>query len=210
MSRISSKKIDIPSGVAVLIDDNFLTATGPKGRNIVKIPEFLRIDREKDVLHVLLKDTEADKNSRRDRKLNKSALHGTIRQHIFNAIKGVHQGFQKTLLLQGTSYTKSKNLGYSFVVTQNVVVIDVKKKLRPSYTIPEGVTVTKEDVLEPKSKTKIQSLIIKGFNIESVTQFAANILRKTIKWNPYTQQGIRDIDNKFTLLKIMNKKGEKK
>ena len=210
MSRISSKKIDIPSNVNIVIGDDLLTATGPKGVNTVHIPDFLTISREQESLHVLLKDISLDSLSRRNRKLNVAAMHGTIRQHIANALKGVHQGFQKTLLLQGTSYTKSKNLGYSFVINQNVIVIDVKKKLRPSYVIPEGVTVTKEDVMEAKSKTKIPSIIIKGFNINVVTQFAAQILKKTIKWNPYTQQGIRDIDNKFTLLKIMNKKGEKK
>lgn len=210
MSRISAKKIDIPSSVSVDVTESCITAKGPQGVNTVALPNFLMVSHEKNVLSVLMKDNAQKFVSRRNRKLNTKALHGTMRQHIANAIKGAAQGFQKKLLLQGTSYTKSKNLGYSFAINNNIITIDVKKKMRPTYTIPVGVTVTKEEVMEVKSKTKIQAIVIKGSDIHTVTQFSAQILRNTIKWNPYTQQGVRDVDNKFTLLKIMNKKGEKK
>ena len=107
-----------------------------------------------------------------DTKQNKE-LHGLTRALLNNMVKGVSEGFEKTLEINGVGYRAQKqgkklvmNLGYS----HNVEMEE-----------PEGITI---EVPNPNS------IIIKGIDNEKVGAFAAEIRTKRLP-EPYKGKGIK-------------------
>ena len=103
MSRIGKKSINIPEGVEVKIENNVLKAKGPRGEAFLVIPDSLKVEISNNSLNV---------SSIRDEKDTK-ALWGTTRAHLNNLIKGLIQGFQKDLEIEGVGYrvnVEGKNL----------------------------------------------------------------------------------------------------
>ena len=94
MSRIGKAPIPIPNGVEVNIEGAVITVKGPKG-SLTR-----RISQEIDVS---IEDGNIIVNRSNDGKRAKS-LHGLTRTLIANMVKGVTEGFQKTLLVSGTGY----------------------------------------------------------------------------------------------------------
>ncbi|MCC8079915.1 MAG: 50S ribosomal protein L6, partial [Oscillospiraceae bacterium] len=99
MSRIGKAPIAIPAGVTVKVDENnHVTVTGPKGtleRNIV--PQ-LGVEVDGAVVRVTRPN---------DDKENRSLL-GLSRTLIANMVKGVTEGFSKTLEVNGVGYRAAK------------------------------------------------------------------------------------------------------
>ena len=163
MSRIGKLPIPLPSGVRCELAGSNLKVTGPKGALEASFsPEMnIAISAEE-----ILVSRPTDKGPHR-------ALHGLTRALIFNMVTGVSQGFQKTLLLEGTGYRASmqgQNLnlavGYSHPVS-----------LEP----PEGITFSVEGT---------QTIRIAGINKQAVGQAAADV-RKVRKVEPYKGKGLR-------------------
>lgn len=94
MSRIGKKPIEIPKEIAVEIKDGKILVTGPKGSLSQELPPEIKVEVKDDQIQVLRKTT-SEKTE---------ALHGTIRQLVFNMIKGVKDGWSKTLEIMGTGY----------------------------------------------------------------------------------------------------------
>ena len=121
MSRIGNKIIEIPEGVKVIIDNNHVKVTGPKGE--LEIPGYKGIEVSKKETVITVTRSSDERKFR--------AMHGTIRQLIANAIEGVSIGFKKDLEIKGVGYQANMQgdklhlqLGYShdiyFVSPDNV------------------------------------------------------------------------------------------
>ena len=167
MSRIGRMPIAIPAGVTVdIAEKNKVTVKGPKGTLERVLPSEMEIKLEGEEITV---------NRPNDLKKMKS-LHGLTRTLIANMVKGVTDGYEKVLEVNGVGYRASKsgkvltlNLGYSHPVEM---------------TDPEGL----ESVVEGQNK-----IIIKGIDKEKVGQYAAEIRDKR-RPEPYKGKGIKYAD----------------
>jgi large subunit ribosomal protein L6 len=149
--------------VQVKIENNVLTAKGPKGEMSVNIPDGITFNVEDNVLTF----------SRKDDAKRSKAMHGLTRALANNIIEGVSKGFQKTLKVEGVGYKaeqKGKNLLLSLGFSHPVYVV-----------ASDGIELS-----APKPTT----IVISGIDKQLVGQFAANI-RKLRKPEPYKGKGIR-------------------
>ena len=164
MSRIGKEPIAIPAGVEVKVaEGNVVTVKGSKGTIEKKLHTNMTIAVENNEIKVTRPD---------DTKQNRE-LHGLTRSLLANMVKGVSEGFEKTLEINGVGYRAQKqgnklvmNLGYS----HNVEMEE-----------PEGITV---EVPNPNS------VIVKGIDNEKVGAFAAEIRTKRLP-EPYKGKGIK-------------------
>lgn len=167
MSRIGRLPIAIPQGVEVTLGDNN-SVTVKKGKNVL-VKSF---DKR---MAIEIKDGHVYVSRPNDTKAVK-ALHGLTRVLIANMIKGVNEGFKKTLVLNGVSYKAvQKGNGVSLFVGYSHP-IDIMAI--------EGVTIT------VKSLTEVE---VSGIDKEAVGQTAANIKAVRIP-DPYHLYGIRYSD----------------
>ena len=163
MSRIGKLPVEIPQGVEVTVVDNTVTAKGPKGTESVKIREEIKVEVKDN--HVVLTRVEDDRKSR--------SLHGLSRTLVANIIKGVKDGFEKKLEIQGVGYRASMQgsainlqLGFS-----HPVIIEP----------PKGVSINVE------ANTKIT---VSGSNKQAVGDLAA-LIRSKREPEVYKGKGIR-------------------
>jgi large subunit ribosomal protein L6 len=167
MSRIGRMPIAIPAGVTVdVAENNKVTVKGPKGTLERVLPEEMSIKVEGDSVVVTRPN---------DLKKMKS-LHGLTRTLIANMVKGVTDGYEKVLEINGVGYRAQKqgkklvlSLGYSHPVEMED---------------PEGL----ETVVEGTNK-----ITVKGIDKEKVGQFAAEIRDKR-RPEPYKGKGIKYAD----------------
>ena len=163
MSRIGNRKLIVPQGVTVTVENNKVTVKGPKGE--------LSLDLVKNI-SVEVNETELTVSRANDEK-NTKAMHGTTNANIKNMITGVTEGFKKDLEIIG--------VGYRFNVKGNTLVINAGYSHPVEISIPAGLTV------EAPSNTEIS---IKGIDKVLVGEFAANV-RKVRQPEPYKGKGIR-------------------
>jgi large subunit ribosomal protein L6 len=163
MSRIGKQPIPIPAGVTIAIEPERVTVNGPKG----ELSE--RVSREIQVEQV---DGEVQVKRPTDRGEHR-ALHGLTRTLIANMVKGVTDGFEKRLEIQGVGYRAQLRgrdlelaLGYSHPV---------------SVKAPDGIE------FEVPQPTRI---VVRGASKQQVGEVAAYI-RKQRKPEPYKGKGIR-------------------
>ena len=180
MSRIGKMPIVIPAGVSVEIaENNKVTVKGPKGELTRVLPAEMKIEVENGQVKVTRPN---------DLKREKS-MHGLTRTLINNMVVGVHEGYTKTLEINGVGYRAAKEgnkltltLGYS----HPVIMID-----------PEGI----ESVCETPNK-----IVIKGIDKEKVGQYAAEIRGKRGP-EPYKGKGIKYAEE--TIRRKVGKAGKK-
>lgn len=163
MSRIGFRKIVVPEGVTVTIEDHNVTVKGPKGELSTSIVENISVKQVENQLEVT--------RSNEDQKTK--AMHGTTNANIKNLIVGVTEGYAKGLEIIG--------VGYRFTVKGNTLVINAGYSHPVEMAIPTGLTV------ESISNTEI---VIKGIDKILVGEFAANV-RKVRQPEPYKGKGIR-------------------
>ena len=161
MRRIGNRKLEIPAGVTVNVDNNIVKVTGPKGELTTTLTDGISVKVEGNTLEVL-----------RENDIFKP-MHGTINANLHNMIIGVTEGFKKELEIVG--------VGYRFALKGNVIVISAGYSNPVEMQIPTGITV------ESPSNTE---LTIKGISKELVGEFAANV-RKVRQPEPYKGKGIR-------------------
>jgi large subunit ribosomal protein L6 len=162
MSRLGKQPLQIPAGVTITVANGVLEVKGPKAT-------LSRPVREKDVAFTL----EGDVLTLTPQKTDLApALWGTYAAHVRNMVKGVTEGFEKILEIEGVGYRAevkgtdlSMNLGFSHPVI---------------LAIPAGITA---EVVK-------NVITLKGSNLEELNQFAANV-RKVKKPEPYKGKGIR-------------------
>ena len=99
MSRIGRLPINIPNGVEVKIDnDNNVVVNGKLGTLSQKVDRLIKVE---------LKDNQVVLTRPNDENETK-AKHGLYRVLINNMIKGVTEGFSKTLIINGVGFKATK------------------------------------------------------------------------------------------------------
>lgn len=165
MSRIGRLPIAIPAGVDVTVDEAARKVVVKKNSTELSYvyDKSLSVSKEENVVKVTRSNDEP----------KIKALHGLARTLIANMVKGVTEGFEKKLVIEGVGYRAAKdgkklvmNLGYS----HDVVMEEVP-----------GITI---EVPNPNS------IVIKGAEKDKVGQFAADVRSKRPP-EPYKGKGIR-------------------
>jgi large subunit ribosomal protein L6 len=163
MSRIGKKMILIPTDVEVKITDQKILIKGPQGSLEQALPDFVKIEIKENELKVLV-DNPNNKEQR--------ACWGTIAALIRNMIKGVKDGFEKTLELVG--------VGYRAELKGDKLILNL------------GFSHPIEFDLSPKVEAKIEknSIILKSIDKQLLGETAAQI-RRFRKPEPYKGKGIK-------------------
>ena len=175
MSRVGKQTIIIPSGVDVTFTDNSVTVKGLKGTltRVIKNEIEFKID-----------NNEINSEPRRNDKFSRS-LWGTYMSQIKSMIKGVSEGFERKLIVNGVGFKwevkgdkLNMSLGFSHPVIKN---------------IPDGIII----------KCEKSEMTISGIDKEAITRFAMEV-RRIKKPEPYKGKGIKYSDET-----IRRKEGKK-
>ncbi len=162
MSRIGKKPIEIKDGVKIEVKDGAASVTGPKGNLVFKFSPEMEVKISEKEVSVIKKG-----NSN-----NAEALWGTTARIIENMIKGVTEGYQKQLELNGVGFRmalQGKKINMALGFSHPVVV-----------EIPEGIEVKIENNI----------LTVSGIDKQKVGQFAASI-KALKKVEPYKGKGFK-------------------
>ena len=166
MSRIGKLPVLIPEGVLVEIKNKKISVR----KNNQEL--FFQIHPD---IKVKIEDSSITVERPSDLRIHRS-LHGLTRNLIFNMVKGISEGFEKTLEIKGVGYRadlKGKDLELSLGYSHPIKV-----------KAPEGIefTVDKQKIIK-----------VKGVDKQLVGQIAAEI-RSYRKPEPYKGKGVRYID----------------
>jgi large subunit ribosomal protein L6 len=177
MSRIGKLPISSPNGVTFNVSGQDVVVKGPKGELSFRAPDDIAVS---------LEDGQIQVKPRHDTPRAR-AMWGMVRAIVANNVKGVSQGFEKTLELHGVGYRAAMQgaklqlqLGFSHDVI---------------FTPPPGVKI------EVGKPTEIK---LSGVDPQVVGQAAAEI-RKFRPPEPYKAKGVR-----YTGEFIRRKEGKKK
>lgn len=163
MSRIGNRKIAIPNGVSVTVENNQVVVKGTKGSLTQDIHKLVEVVVEETSVTTKAKEESKEAN------INV----GTMNSLISNMVTGVSTGFSKGLEAVG--------VGYRFQVSGNKINISA------GFSHPVVVEIPSDLKVEQVSNTEIT---ISGIDKQKVSEFAANI-RKIRKPEPYKGKGIR-------------------
>jgi len=163
MSRVAKDPIQLPKGVEVALNGSDLTVKGGKGTLALSLANGIQVSQDGNVVSISYAT-------------GLNAMAGTTRALVSNMVKGVSEGWEKKLLLNG--------VGYRAKVTGNVVNLTVGLSHPVDYELPKGVTA------ESPSPTEV---ILKGIDKHAVGQAAAE-LRSFRPPEPYKGKGIRYAD----------------
>ena len=177
MSRIAKNSINFSDKVTCKFENGKFYAKGKLGEMTIAVNDLFQVDIKEKEIFVLPKE-EKDK-------LNPNW--GTTRSLIFNIIKGVEEGFSKTLELNGTGYRAS--------------VSGSKLKLQLGFSHDIDYEVPKEVKVECPKQNIIK---LSSFNKEILGATAAKI-RSYRKPEPFKGKGIK-YENEY----IFRKEGKKK
>jgi large subunit ribosomal protein L6 len=163
MSRIGKKTIEIPAKVKVSVSGRRVHVEGPKGKLDWDLPEQVEAAIQGTSLSVV------SKSDARDGK----AKHGLARSLLNNMVRGVNEGFQKKLEIQGVGFkaaVQGKNLNLSLGFSHPIL-----------FPIPADIKIAVTE------NTQIQ---IDGADKQKVGEVAASI-RRFYPPEPYKGKGIR-------------------
>jgi large subunit ribosomal protein L6 len=163
MSRVGKKPIEIPKGVEVTIDGSLVKVKGPKGALERRVHPAMKLVKEGDEIRV-----ERPSNLGFHR-----SLHGTTRMLIANMVKGVTEGFSKSLEIHG--------IGFRAQLQGDKLTMNLSMSHPAVYAVPKGISI---EVPDP------EKIVISGIDKEKVGQVAAEI-RAIDPPEPYKGKGIR-------------------
>ena len=169
MARTSLKAIEIPEGVTLENNQGILSFTGKLGNMTLEIHGDVDINQEENSISFSPnKDTKES-----------LAITGTMRALTANYIKGVVEGFEKKLEING--------VGYRANLEGNSIKLSLGFSHPIKHELPEGVTA------ELPSNTEI---ILKSMDKQLVGQVAAEI-RDYRPPEPYKGKGIKYADERI-------------
>ena len=163
MSRICKMSIAVPAGVSVEFKDSVVTVKGAKGTLTQKITGAIDVKNEDGHVHVVALNDLQQTN----------ALHGLYRALIANMVKGVSEGYTRSLEVKG--------VGWKVAMQGGKLVLNVGFSHPIEFASPAGITI------ECPSATEIS---VSGIDKVLVGQVAAD-LRAIRKPEPYHGYGIR-------------------
>lgn len=162
MSRVGKKPILIPAGVDVKIEGQKVTVKGPKGEISREFrPELEIVLEDKKLLVKIKKETKQVR-----------ALWGLTRALLANLVKGVTDGYEKKLEIEG--------VGFKANVEGDQLVLNVGFSHSVKVKTPEGI----------KFLVEKNVITVSGINKELVGQITATI-RAVRPPEPYKGKGIR-------------------
>jgi large subunit ribosomal protein L6 len=166
MSRVAKAPITLPANVKLTLAKESMTIEGPKGtitRHYNKLVDISRDSTDNNV--ILFKPAEAHPQA--------WAQAGTVRALLNNMVKGVTEGFSRTLELVGVGYraqSQGQSLNLSLGFSHPVI-----------YALPKGVAV------ETPSNTVV---ILRGIDNQLLGQVASEI-RAFRPPEPYKGKGVK-------------------
>jgi large subunit ribosomal protein L6 len=163
MSRVGRMPIRVPADASVNVSEGIVKVKGPKGELEQVVSGRLEVVQEEGYLMV-----ERHSNEPVDR-----SLHGLTRTLIFNMVKGVTDGFEKVLEIQGVGY--------------RAVLRGKDLELQLGYSNPRVVEPPEGIEFEVPVPTRV---VVRGCDKQKVGQVAAEI-RHLRKPDPYKGKGIR-------------------
>jgi len=178
VSRIGKNPVVIPKGVSCFCSsEGVFEAQGSLGKLNFSIPLSIEVLIEGNLIKI----------NPRGKYKNNGMLWGTIRAIINNIVKGVSDGFVKSLEING--------VGYRAHIKSNYLILNLGYSHEISYLIPSGINIV------CKKPTLID---IKGIDLQLVGQVASKI-RSFRKPEPYKGKGIKYVNEI-----IFRKEGKKK
>lgn len=171
MSRLGKNPISVPKGVEINISaSNEVTIKGPKGTLSRPVHKDIKLEKGEGTL-TLIRPT--------DQKRHK-AMHGLYKVLLTNMVKGVSEGFTKTLELVGIGYRAS---------TQGQLV-----DISVGYSHPVIVALPAEIKVKAETqKGENPKIILEACDNELLGLVAAKI-RSIRKPEPYKGKGIKYSD----------------
>lgn len=168
MSRIGKLPIQVPSGVTITVDDDFVTVAGSKGT----LKQFTMPG-----INVKVEDGKVVVTRESDEAVHRSK-HGLMRTLVANMVQGVSQGFEKKLEINGVGYRvamQGTDLKFNLGFSHDVI-----------YKMPQGIT----------AKIEQNTITVGGIDKQQVGQVAAEI-RALKKPEPYKGKGIKYADERI-------------
>lgn len=162
MSRVGKKPIQIPENVEVKVEDQKVIVKGPQGQLLREVRPEIKVElKEKKILVRLEKEGPKAK-----------AFWGLTRALLANMVKGVSEGFEKKLEIEG--------LGFRAALAGEDLELSLGFSHPLKIKAPEGI----------KFSVEKNVITVSGIDKEKVSQLAAQI-RKVKPPEPYKGKGIR-------------------
>jgi large subunit ribosomal protein L6 len=163
MSRIGKQPIPVPADIKIDIQGQMISVSGKNG-NLERtiLPE----------LEVSMKDQEIIVENR-DNSKRTNAFRGMTRSLINNMVLGVHQGFKKTLIVEG--------VGYKVNMSGKTLTLNVGFSNPVEFPVPEGIQINVDGA---------NKIIVESIDKELLGLTSAKI-REIRKPEPYKGKGIR-------------------
>ena len=163
MSRLGKLPIELSDKTEASVTGSVITVKGPKGE--LK-QDFLN------KVNVEIKDNNilVTVNNSKDRE--QRAYWGLYRTLIYNMVKGVEEGFEKKLEING--------VGYRVAVSGDKLTLNVGFSHPAEYKLPEGISASVEGNV----------ITISGIDKQLVGEVAGQI-RRIKKVEPYKGKGIK-------------------
>lgn len=162
MSRVGKKPILIPEGVEVKIGGQKVVIKGPRGELFKKFRPEIMIEIKEN--RIFISPQVENKQTR--------ALWGLTRALTANMVKGVTEGFEKKLEIEG--------IGFKAQATGDTLELFIGFSHSVKIKAPENIKFSVEKNI----------ITVSGFDLEKVSQTAAKI-RKAKPAEPYKGKGIK-------------------
>ncbi len=168
MSRLGKKPIAIPKGAEVTIEEEVIKVKGPKGELKQALHPLVKIEKIKDeelgdAIKLSVKDPENKKQK---------AFWGLYASLVKNMFKGVLEGYEKKLEING--------VGYKVALSGKKLVLNVGYSHPVEFTLPEGIS----------GQVEANVITVSGIDKQLVGETAARI-RKIRKPEPFKGKGIK-------------------
>ena len=179
MSRIGKRPVPVPANVQAAVEGQLVKIKGPKGELSLELPEEIKVSKGADGISV----------EPRDETKKARSMWGMSRTLIDNQIKGVVDGYAKTLEIHGVGFRaqlKGKDLTLQLGFSHEI-----------NYKVPADIEVK-------LAGARQDQILISGIDKQKVGQVAAE-LRGYRPPEPYQGKGVR-----YQGEYILRKEGKKK
>jgi large subunit ribosomal protein L6 len=179
MSRIGKRPVPVPANVQAAVEGQLVKIKGPKGELSLELPEEIKVSKGADGICV----------EPRDETKKARSMWGMSRTLIDNQIKGVVDGYAKTLEIHGVGFRaqlKGKDLTLQLGFSHEI-----------NYKVPADIEVK-------LGGQRQDQILISGIDKQKVGQVAAE-LRGYRPPEPYQGKGVR-----YQGEYILRKEGKKK
>ncbi|MEO0095656.1 MAG: 50S ribosomal protein L6 [candidate division WOR-3 bacterium] len=171
MAKMRTKPIVIPPNVQVNINGQVVNVKGPLGELKLNVSNRVCVEMKDRALSVLTNDNSKEAQG----------VQGTTRTLILNMIKGVTEGYSKTLIVQGT--------GYRAQPTSNGIQLFVGFTKPVTIVLPPSIKCEMQTV-KSADKGDLTHITLKSIDKQLLGDIAA-MIRNIRPPDPYKHKGVR-------------------